>query len=202
MRIVVYGGSGTTGRLIARELRRRGADVVLAGRDAARLEAAADALDDARIAVAPVDDPIALATVCEGASVIVGSAGPFGPVGEPLLEAAIASGAHYLDIAGEQAFLRAMYERHEAEARHAGVCAISGLGFEVTLGDLAAGWAAAALAGADGDRDRADGGDDAADPVRATDAPTIAVDDPLDEVAVTYALDDFVPTPGTQLSTI
>ncbi len=182
MRIAVYGASGSTGRLIAAELHGRGADVVLAGRDEARLRALADALPGARVAVAPADDPLALATAFAGAECVVACAGPFGAraaggassVGERVLEGAIAAGAHYLDIAGEQAFLRAMYERHEAAARRAGVCAIGGMAFEIALGDLAAGWAAAAL----------------------------GPGDPLSEVAVTYVLDDFLPTPGTALSAI
>lgn len=190
MRVAVYGASGVTGGLIAGELRRRGADVVLVGRDAARLEAVAAG---APVRVARVDDAIALATAFTDVAVVVSCAGPFGQIGEPVLEAAIAVGAHYLDISGEQAFLRTMYERHEAAARHAGICAISAMAFEITLGDLAAGWAAAELAGED------DGGDQ---PVRRDDAGEIATDDPLDEVTVAYVLDRFTPTPGTAMSAI
>lgn len=173
MRIAVYGASGTTGALIAAALHDRGADVVLAGRDEARLRGIAAGLPGARVAVAPVDDALALATAFAGADCVVACAGPFGAIGEPVMTAAIAAGAHYVDTAGEQAFLRAMYERHEAAARRAGVCAIGGMAFEIALGDLAAGWAAAALG-----------------PGR------------LAEVTVTYVLDEFAPTPGTALSAI
>ena len=43
-RVLVLGGSGELGRRIARELRTRGASVMLAGRDADRLQAAASEL--------------------------------------------------------------------------------------------------------------------------------------------------------------
>ena len=193
MRVAIYGATGTTGALIARELADRGAELILAGRDAQKLGAlAAELGDDAQVRIAAADDVIALLEAFRGARVVVACAGPFAQHGEPVLEAAIAAGAHYLDVSGEQAFLRQMYERHEAHARRAGVSVISGMGVEIALGDLAAGWAAAHLAGVDDDDE----------PVRAYEVEAVGADEPLDEVAVAYLVDRFVPTPGRQLSTL
>lgn len=190
--IAVYGATGTTGAMVVRELLDRGADVVVAGRDRGKLEALAASLDGTPVvAVAAVDDARALAAAFGGARVVVSCAGPFTAIGEPVLEAAIAAGAHYLDSSGEQGFLRAMYERHEAEARRAGVAAIPGMGLEVAIGDLAAGWAAARITGASP-------GDD----LLRAEQTCLAEDDPLDEVAVAYLLEHFVPTAGTQRSAI
>ena len=45
--IAVYGATGYTGRLVAAELRRRGAEFVLAGRNRAKLEILAEDLGGA-----------------------------------------------------------------------------------------------------------------------------------------------------------
>lgn len=148
----------------------------------------------ASVAVAPAGDVLALLAAFRGARVVIGCAGPFATLGEPVLEAAIAAGAHYLDISGEQAFLREMYERHEADARRAEVAVISGMAFEIAPGDFAAGWVAAHLAGVDDD------GDD--ELVRTCELEAVAIDEPLDEVAVSYLVDRFTPTPGRQLSSL
>ena len=59
--IAVYGATGYTGRLVAAELRRRGAEMVLAGRNRAKLEILAEDLGG-QIAIrdASMDDPTAL----------------------------------------------------------------------------------------------------------------------------------------------
>lgn len=165
--IAIYGATGVTGRLVAEALRGR-AELVLIGRDR-----------DLREAIA-------------GARVVIGCAGPFtDDLGEPVLAAAIAAGAHYVDIAGEQRFLREMYQRHEAAARHAGVCAIPGMGFQSAPGDLAAACAVEALVGVDSSGD---------EPVRREPGDELAADDPMDEVTVTYVLDRFAPTPASARS--
>src|SRR5690242_10325188 len=101
MRIAVHGATGLTGTLVAHALDRAGADLTLAGRDAAKLAALAASLRSARTAVAPADDALALHEAFRTSRVVVACAGPFTTLGEPVLEAAIAAGAHYLDIASE-----------------------------------------------------------------------------------------------------
>jgi short subunit dehydrogenase-like uncharacterized protein len=171
-KIVVYGASGTTGALIGRELAARGAMIAVAGRDRARLDGVAIELGIADVRVAAADDPAALAAAFDGAAVVVGCAGPFGRIGEPIAAAAIAAGCHYLDISGEQAFMRDVYERLGSAARAAGVVAVSGMAFEIAVGDWAAACAATRLAGTPADGAR------------------VADGDPLDELTVCYAFDD------------
>jgi short subunit dehydrogenase-like uncharacterized protein len=174
MRIAIYGATGFTGQLIARALAETGAELILSGRDRARLDEAAAALDaGAEVRPAPVHDRDALAAALRGADLVVGCAGPFSQVGEPVVREAIAAGADYLDITGEQHFMREVYERYESAARHAGVCVVNGFGFEIALGDLAAALAGAAVPGR-----------------------------PLDEVAVYYLINRFRPTRGTQRSAV
>jgi short subunit dehydrogenase-like uncharacterized protein len=190
--IVVHGATGTTGGMVARRLIARGVPVLLAGRDEARLAALGTELGVPH-AIADAADPAALVRAFRGAKVVVACAGPFATIGEPVLRAAISAGAHYVDVAGEQAFLRTTYERHEAAARHAGVCVVPGMAVEVAPGDLAAAWCAAWLSGETEEDD---------EPVRAYELEAVAHDEPLDEIAVAYLLDRFVPTPATQRSAI
>ena len=152
-RIVVYGATGTAGRLIASLLQDHGTTLVLAGRDRGRLEEVAQALETGESTVevcpAPVHDPAGLRRAMDGADIVIACAGPFARMGEPVMRAAIACGVHYLDIAIEQSFLRHTYESCESLARKAGVVVVSGLGCLVGLGDIAAHLAAQTLAEVD-----------------------------------------------------
>ncbi len=178
--IVVYGATGTTGTLVAEELYRRGFEVVLAGRDRGRLSGLAEKLGGLPIRQAQVHDAGGMAAALDGASLVVSCAGPFLVVGEPILRAAIAAGAHYLDVAGEQAFMREAYERYDSRARKAGVTAVPGFAFEVALGDWAAGRAAALV------RASAGAGDD----------------ESIEEVSVGYAISRFRPSASAVQSAI
>jgi short subunit dehydrogenase-like uncharacterized protein len=190
--IVVYGATGTTGSRIARALVQGGARVVLAGRDGAGLATLAAELGRVPIRVAAVDDPAALAAAFAGARVVVAAAGPFTVVGAPVLAAALAADADYVDLAGEPGFVRAMYERHESEARHRGRTVVSGMAVGLALGDLAAARAALACTG---------GADDSG-AVRTAPAARTGDGDPIERIDVAHVLDDLSATPGSTRSTL
>jgi short subunit dehydrogenase-like uncharacterized protein len=73
--------------------------------------------------------------------VIINTAGPFIDYGEPVVRAAIANGAHYLDTTGEQPFLKAML-MHDDWARQQGVAVVPAQAFEIAVADCAAAVAA------------------------------------------------------------
>lgn len=148
--IAVYGATGYTGRLVAAELRRRGADAVLAGRSEAKLEIVAEDLGAVvRIEAAPLDDSARLRAAFAGCTAVIACAGPFERYGEPVLEAAIASGAHYVDTTGEQSFMRRVFERHGTAAERAGVAAVPAMGFDYAPGDMIAALAAEGMKAVD-----------------------------------------------------
>jgi hypothetical protein len=147
--------------------------------------------------VADASNPAALARAFAGGRVVVNAAGPLRETAAPVLAAALATGAHYVDPGGEQAVLHDGYEHHESAVRRAGLVALPGAGLDCALGDLAAAWAAAHLVGSD------DPGDPGAlrepgDAVRAAPATRLAEDEPLDDIAVSYVLDDLVLSAGSQ----
>ena len=194
MSILVYGATGFTGTLIAHALRAEAHDLILSGRDQTRLEALAEELEQAhpaaqgRVEIRPVQlhDLPALRDVAADAELILGCAGPFARIGAPLVEAALATERPYLDIAGEPAFLRDIYERHESEARRRGLLVVSGMAFEIALGDLGAHLVAHALAG-----------DQALGPATADQPGDIAA---IEEITISYALNRFRTTAGTRMT--
>jgi short subunit dehydrogenase-like uncharacterized protein len=143
--IAVYGATGFTGGLIARELRRLGADFLIAGRDRGKLEGLSEELGGVPVAVASLDDPAALREVLEPCAVVAACAGPFTLHGEPLVDAAVETGTHYLDTTGEQGFMRTVFDRYSERAAEKGVALVSGMGFDYAPGDLIAALTAAGM---------------------------------------------------------
>jgi len=138
-RIAVYGASGYTGRLVAAELGRRGADFVLAGRSRPKLEMVAeDVAGKPHVQEASLDDPAKLRELLEPCAAVIACAGPFVEHGEPVVRAAIESGTHYLDTTGEQPFIRRVFQEHGPAARAAGVALVPAMGFDYAFGDLIA----------------------------------------------------------------
>jgi short subunit dehydrogenase-like uncharacterized protein len=142
--VAVFGATGFTGRLIAAELQRHGLPLLLAGRDAAKLAALSAQLGGAETMVASVGDQASLDAMATRARVLINCVGPFVDFGEPVVRAAIAAGAHYVDTTGEQPFLQAMGV-HDTWAKSQGVAVIPALAFEIALSDCAAALAAAEL---------------------------------------------------------
>lgn len=137
-RIGVYGATGYTGRLVARELLDRGHEVLLCGRDAERLRAASEGLGGTGAGTAPagVDDPAALRRAFADLDALVNCAGPFVRHGAPVLEAAIATGTHYVDTTGEQPWMHRVFTAFDAPAREADVAVVPAMGFDYVPGDL------------------------------------------------------------------
>jgi short subunit dehydrogenase-like uncharacterized protein len=136
--IVVYGATGFTGGLIARELKGLGADFLIAGRDRGKLEALSGELGSVPLVAVSVDDPAGLREMLEPCSVVVACAGPFGLYGEPVVAAAAETGTHYLDTTGEQGFMRMVFDRYGTRAAEKGAALVSGMGFDYLPGDLIA----------------------------------------------------------------
>jgi short subunit dehydrogenase-like uncharacterized protein len=144
-RIVLFGATGYTGDLTARELVRRGQTPVLAARNAERLAALADELGGLETQTADIGDPASVRALVERGDVLVSTVGPFLRWGEPALEAAIGAGAHYLDSTGEGAFIRRVFETFGPRAARAEVGLLTAMGYDWVPGNLAA---ALALRGA------------------------------------------------------
>src|ERR1700712_2230700 len=97
--IWVLGATGRSGRGIAERLHEMGLDLVLAGRDPARLQALAAKLGNAAIASGSIDS--LLTQLREAApAVVVNNIGPFAQTTRQVI-AACPPGTHYVDLANE-----------------------------------------------------------------------------------------------------
>jgi hypothetical protein len=173
--VCVFGAGGIVGRRVCEALAASRVAFVSAGRrDAQRI---ADAFD-AR----------ALATAFAGVRCVINAAGPLRETAAPVLVGALAAGAHYVDVGGEQAVMQQLYERHDSTARKAGLIALPGAGLDCVIGDLAAAWAASHL----------DSTVDDGPTVRAAPAERVGEDRPLDEIAISYIFDDLAVSAGSQ----
>jgi short subunit dehydrogenase-like uncharacterized protein len=136
--IAIYGATGFTGGLIAHELRKRGADLLIAGRNRGKLDALSEELGGVPVAAVPLGDPAGLRRMLEPCPVVAACAGPFTLHGEPLVAAAVETGTHYLDTTGEQPFMRMAFDRYGERAVASGAALVPGMGFDFAPGDLIA----------------------------------------------------------------
>jgi short subunit dehydrogenase-like uncharacterized protein len=132
-RVMVYGATGFSGRMLAEKLRESGRDLVLAGRDAARLEAVAHALRTA-YRVFNLSDSERIEHGLADIALLLNAAGPFVDTAPVLIDACIATHTHYLDLAGEwPVFATAQSRGREAAAQ--GVMVMPGVGFAIVASD-------------------------------------------------------------------
>jgi short subunit dehydrogenase-like uncharacterized protein len=143
---MLYGAAGYTGTLIAEHARQRGHQPLLAGRSAPAISALAERLDLPYLEVS-LDDPAGLRTALAGVDLVLNAAGPFLHSAEPLAEACLAAGVHYLDIGNELQAFRTLYDLDQ-RARQAGVAIIPGVGFGVIATNCLARYVSEAVAGA------------------------------------------------------
>jgi short subunit dehydrogenase-like uncharacterized protein len=147
----VLGASGYTGRLVVAECLRRGHRPVVIGRDADRVRAALTAdghdvdTEVAEVRAADVTDPGSLRPALDGIDLLLTTVGPFDQLGREVLDAAIETGSHYVDVTGEQSFVRWAFSERDVAAHEAGVVAVPAAGFEFAPGDLLADIAAGAV---------------------------------------------------------
>lgn len=133
---MIYGANGYTGRLVAEEAARRGLAPVLAGRDGEAVGALADELH-LPSRVFALDDPDTLSAALKGMNLVLHCAGPFSATSEPMLEACLGVGSHYLDITGEIDVFEHAWKQSD-RAKRADVVLCPGAGFDVVPTDCLA----------------------------------------------------------------
>ncbi|WCB92758.1 hypothetical protein DSM104299_01457 [Baekduia alba] len=136
-RIVLFGATGYTGELAARELAGIGERPVLAARSEARVRALADQLGGLDWAVADVRRPASVSALVERGDVLVSCVGPFARWGAPAVEAALGAGATYLDSTGETPFIRDVFSVYGPRAAEAGCALVTAMGYDWVPGNLA-----------------------------------------------------------------
>ena len=137
-RIVLFGATGYTGRLVAEAMVERGLRPVLAARDGDRLHDLAAALGaDLETLTADVSEPASVTALVEKGDVLVSTVGPFVRWGAPAAAAASTVGAHYIDSTGEPPFIREVFERYGAAAERSEAAMLTAFGYDWVPGNLA-----------------------------------------------------------------
>ena len=128
--IGVIGGSGSTGKAVAKELRRSTESAILiGGRNLANLEAVAANLGVAVSAVrVDVRDPRSLEEFCGRCSIVVNCGGPVSELQDAVAQAALRTRSHYVDVAG-LTLVREGMTPHDQELSHLGLACVVSAGW-------------------------------------------------------------------------
>jgi short subunit dehydrogenase-like uncharacterized protein len=137
-RVLLFGATGYTGRLVAEAMVERGLRPVLAARSADKLEALADELGGGlETRQADASEPRTIGELVEPGDVVVSTVGPFLRYGSPAVAAAATHGAHYLDSTGEPPFIQRVFERYGEAAEKSGCGLLTAFGYDFVPGNLA-----------------------------------------------------------------
>ncbi len=142
-KVVVYGASGYTGRLICEYLREYNVAFIAAGRDKSKLQESMDknvaGIETADYDVVQVEHTVeALTELFAGAAVVLNTVGPFTSFGPEVVQACLAAGAHYTDTTGEQDWLITCDEEYGADFAAKGLLLAPGIAQMYTTGEIAA----------------------------------------------------------------
>lgn len=143
--LVLFGATGTTGRLVAEHLARARPSLrwAIAGRDARALAATREtlsAIDPALralpLVVADARDADAMGALARRTRVACTTVGPYAQRGLALVAACAAEGTHYCDVTGETPFVRASIDAFDERARASGARIVHCCGFDSIPSDL------------------------------------------------------------------
>jgi len=137
--IVIYGATGFTGQLCVKYFQSLDLDIkwAIAGRNLVKLEDVASKFStNVEILVADSDDEKALKDLCSRSKVVLSTAGPFHRYGSKLVAACIENDTHYVDITGENFWVKGLIEKHHIEAARRGIRIIPSCGFDSIPSDI------------------------------------------------------------------
>ena len=140
--IIVYGATGFTGRLVAEylvETYPAGVKWAMAGRSLSKLQEVRDLIGapaDIALIAANSDDPASLHAMCERATVVITTVGPYQLYGNELVAACAETGTAYVDLCGEPAWMRHMIDAHHETAKASGARIVFSCGFDSIPFDL------------------------------------------------------------------
>jgi short subunit dehydrogenase-like uncharacterized protein len=114
----ILGGTGRSARAIAAELVSRGITPVLVGRDAARLTEAATraGASGSRTVAAGSVEAMAAEIRRQQPAVVINTIGPFTATAPPVVQACLAAGSDYVDLANDVAAVAALLDMNDIAA--------------------------------------------------------------------------------------
>lgn len=144
---LLYGANGYTGQLILSLCSAYGLTPVLGGRKRETIQSLANKWNrDYR--VFSLTDNKKLLSILKEFPVVLHAAGPFKYTAQPMIEACLKAGTHYLDITGEIDVFE-MAKSYDDKAKKAGIMLMPGTGFDVVPTDCLSLFLYSSLPGAD-----------------------------------------------------
>ena len=123
--VVLYGASGYTGKRCAKKLAENGIPFIAAGRNKSRLEEQLQRVEEVRNAdyiVVEVEHSVeSFTTLLEGKAIVFNFVGPYMQLGEPIVQAALNAGCHYLDATGEQDWMIFLKKEYAEQYKRKGL---------------------------------------------------------------------------------
>ena len=116
---LLYGSTGVVGGVVARLAVQMGLPPIIAGRDAAKIEAQVAELD-VEHRIFSLDDSTTMDKTLEEVTVVLHCAGPYIYTSKQMVDGCLRTGTHYLDITGEIPVYAALADR-DAESKDRGV---------------------------------------------------------------------------------
>lgn len=133
-KLLIYGATGYTGKIIAARAKELHLDFEIAGREPGKIKELATALE-VPYHVFNVDDYAGWANALTNTKVLINAAGPFRFTAEHAMLACLKSKTHYLDISAELDTYQ-LAESLDNRAKHEGIQLISGAGLFVSYDAL------------------------------------------------------------------
>ena len=139
--LIVYGGSGFTGKLVAEYIHANypTRSWAMAGRSAEKLATVRDELGlpaDTALIEADAADPESLDALARRGGVIITTVGPYQLYGEALVAACAKHGTDYVDLSGEPPFMWDMIEKYDTQAKETGARIVHSCGFDSVPFDM------------------------------------------------------------------
>ena len=137
--IIVYGATGFTGALCVKYLKKNysGLRWAVAGRNKEKLSLLCQEIGaDCQVFVAEANNSSALDNITKKTKVVLSTAGPFHRYGSKLVASCVKNSTHYVDITGENFWVKQMIDQHHLEAKKKGVRIIPSCGYDSIPSDL------------------------------------------------------------------
>lgn len=127
--LILYGATGFTGKFAAEHITRHWpvpTRWAIAGRNYQKLSAITQDLNKINNDRVPAAIEVAdlnkqdLHALAQKTKVLINTVGPYSRYGEPVVEACVSNGTHYLDVTGETPWVVEMIKKHQEHAKASG----------------------------------------------------------------------------------
>jgi short subunit dehydrogenase-like uncharacterized protein len=132
--VLIYGAYGFTGTGISKLASEYGITPVLAGRNESKLKPLAESLGYDYVVLSLENNHDNLVKVLKHFEIVLHIAGPYTFTGEPMLDAVVEAGTHYVDLTGENHVIQQQLDRHE-EFKAANIMVMPSVGYDVVPTD-------------------------------------------------------------------